>query len=207
MSYSDKFTEKEIKVFNKIFDLLDSLYKQDNPDCGELDKIYRGFTELLANYNIVEERSENDESLNEDFKPYLMTLREFLNEFDFDVYKSKDDNGEVTYKLRDTQGANLGDIESESFYDIDSIVDRLDIYYNDYIISDVEDNLKDLASHSAGYDILDKWNESHSYKDMYDYLIELQAKYPDASISPLYLNLLYYIINPDKLVDDAEFED
>ena len=58
-----------------------------------------------------------------------MTLREFLNEFDFDY--EKDENG--NYKLIDLQRVNLGGIEQEEFSSIPEIVNRLDTYYGDYI--------------------------------------------------------------------------
>jgi hypothetical protein len=51
----------------------------------------------------------------------LEEKKHLVSNCDFTIYKN--DNG--YYQLLDTQGANLGDIESEEFEDIDSIVDRL----------------------------------------------------------------------------------
>lgn len=65
-----------------------------------------------------------------------MTLREFLNEFDFDYEKDQDGN----YKLIDLQGAYLGGIGSEVFTNIPEIVDRLSTYYTDYIYQAIIDN-------------------------------------------------------------------
>ena len=63
-----------------------------------------------------------------------MRLRTFLEYFDFD-YRYEGDE----IALIDQTGANLGNIESERFPkdDLLSIVDRLDIYYKDYIFDDL----------------------------------------------------------------------
>lgn len=52
---------------------------------------------------------------------------------EFDVVRQKENNI-LEYRLVDLQGANLGGIEDETFYSIDSIIDRLDIYWEDYKI-------------------------------------------------------------------------
>ena len=220
MNYSDKFTEVEIKAFNEIFDILDSLYKQPNPNVEELDKVYRGFAELLDEYDTEDDPESGvpstlempnvEEKLNEGVNIEPLTLKEFLHEFDFDVYKMKNANGETIYKLVDDQGANLGNIESEEFHSVDDIVDRLDIYYNDYLIEDVEFQLDDLATRVGDDKIVNDWHNLSSYKDIYDYLVDVQEKYCQEDDSPedftYRIEYLYYITNPDKLVDDAEFE-
>lgn len=63
-----------------------------------------------------------------------MKLGKFLEYFEFD-YKIIDNE----IKLIDNLNANLGDIESERFPkdNLSSIVDRLDIYYKDYIFDDL----------------------------------------------------------------------
>lgn len=208
MNYSDKFTQKEIRVFNEIFDLLDSLYNQESPNTRELDKIYKKFTRSLEEYDTD---AEFEESLNEDVKIPPMTLKEFLSEFDFGVYKVRDKSGKVFYKLEDFQSANLGNIEDEKFYSIDDIVDRLDIYYRDYLLEDIEFQLDELAQTVGDESIETKWYDLKSYKDMYDYLQNIQETYcqsDNSSVDFTYkLEYLYYIVNSDKLVDDAEFED
>ena len=72
-----------------------------------------------------------------------MKLTDFLNEFDFDyvVY----DSGYLGFI--DLQGANLGDIESDRYTNdrngVIGMVDRLDIYYRDYIFEEMADDLDD----------------------------------------------------------------
>lgn len=208
MNYSDKFTQKEISVFNEIFDLLNSLYDQENPNIEELDKLYKKFAKSLEEYDTD---APFEESLNEDIKITPMTLKEFLNEFDFSVYKTKDDSGRTIYKLEDLQKANLGNIEDEEFYNVDEVVDRLNIYYNDYLLDDVEFQLDELAQTVGDESIESKWYDLRSYKDMYDYLQDLQETYCQSDTSSVdftyKLDYLYYMANPDKLVDDAEFEE
>lgn len=75
-----------------------------------------------------------------------MTLTEFLSYFDFDycIY----DNGKTKkIGIIDYQGANLGDIDTERFSldekGVLAILDRLDIYYKDYIFDNLENVLND----------------------------------------------------------------
>lgn len=140
-----------------------------------------------------------------------MTLREFVGEFDFDVYKTKDIDGDIVYKLEDLQKANLGNIENEEFADIEVVIDRLDIYYQDYFLDDTEFILDSVASRVNNKDILEKWYDLSSYGDMYRYLIEVQKKYCQYDTCPedftWRIQLLHYIIHPSELTDDAEFED
>lgn len=69
-----------------------------------------------------------------------MRLSEFLNYFDFD-YKIVD--GQMRFV--DLQGANLGGIEEERWCLekglFAGVVDRMDIYINDYVLHDLEEQL------------------------------------------------------------------
>lgn len=68
-----------------------------------------------------------------------MFLIEFLAGFDFSYETDRDREGSKVFRLIDNQGANLGGIEEEDFYSIEQIVDRLDIYYHDYIYEDIRE--------------------------------------------------------------------
>ena len=50
--------------------------------------------------------------------------------------------GKGYYGLYDEQGANLGNINDDTFTDASSIIDRLDMYIHDYIIRDIEEELE-----------------------------------------------------------------
>ena len=54
-----------------------------------------------------------------------------IGEVEFSVIKQC--NG--VYRVKDWQGGNLGNIEYQRFRDIDVIIDRLDVYWNDYSIT------------------------------------------------------------------------
>lgn len=41
--------------------------------------------------------------------------------------------------VKDRQGANLGDIESDAFNTLADVIDRMQIYYNDYILESIEE--------------------------------------------------------------------
>ena len=64
-----------------------------------------------------------------------------LEEFDIDVVEVGDGDWgtSLEFKLIDKQGGNLGNIESEQFDNLASIIDRLDIYHNDYLYKSFEE--------------------------------------------------------------------
>jgi len=73
-----------------------------------------------------------------------MLLSDFLNFFDFDYAVV---NGQI--RLIDTQGANLGGIDQDRF-DFTSqgksaLVDRLEIYINDYIVTELVEKLEEIG--------------------------------------------------------------
>ena len=105
-----------------------------------------------------------------------MTVTEFLNEFDFDyeVVQSEEFDGPC-WKLTDLQYANLGNIEEEEFFDIVSIVDRLETYYDDYIL--------EVGATSDDYNVL---------------LEEVIKEDPNDWRIPI----IYYILHPNELIVD-----
>ena len=119
-----------------------------------------------------------------------MTLREFLNYFDFDyeVYNDKPydyPNGYIS--LIDLQGANLGNIESEKYSNdkqgVNSIIDRLDTYYQDYIFTGIEEVLEE----EYGID-----TENMNWKDLYNKVIEMKLNYG--------MDVMPYIFGEKELV-------
>lgn len=57
----------------------------------------------------------------------------------FDLEIGKDENGDNVFKLVDNESANLGDIESDEFYDLATVIDRLEGYHNDYYYREFEE--------------------------------------------------------------------
>ena len=90
---------------------------------------------------------------------YTKLFEEFLDLIEFTLvkhknpvlvleYKDLDGNDVVdehngVWSLHDRQGANLCDIEQDRFDNARQIIDRLDIYTNDYIIRAIEEYLED----------------------------------------------------------------
>ena len=81
----------------------------------------------------------------------------FLNITEFRLLKHNDG----TFSLKDRQCANLGDIEDDRFTSASEILDRMDIYIQDYLITDIEDALNE-ESITIDCD----WTEYEKYRDL-----------------------------------------
>ena len=88
---------------------------------------------------------------------YEKLFDEFLSITEFRLLKHKDG----TFSLEDQQCANLGDIEDDRFASASEILDRMDVYIQDYLIEDIEDAL-DEASIAIDCD----WKEYGKYRDL-----------------------------------------
>lgn len=73
----------------------------------------------------------------------INTVKDILDLEDFDVDVVEVADGDwgtsLEFKLIDKQGGNLGNIESEQFDNLASIIDRLDIYHNNYLYKSFEE--------------------------------------------------------------------
>lgn len=81
---------------------------------------------------------------------YEKLFDEFLDLTEFRLIKHQNDYNEYTdeyghWSLIDLQGTNLGDIEGDRFKSAAHILDRMDIYINDYIIEDIEECLDEKS--------------------------------------------------------------
>lgn len=84
----------------------------------------------------AEEKPEEDKWTND--------FIELLDLIEFDLEKHDDADEDEKWSLIDKQGANLGDIEGDRFGDASGILDRLNIYIEDYIIDDLDRILNGL---------------------------------------------------------------
>lgn len=69
---------------------------------------------------------------------------EFLELTEFTLIKHKPNDYEydpARWSLKDKQGANLGDIEYDRFVNAEGILDRMEIYIEDYIATPIEEEL------------------------------------------------------------------
>ena len=88
---------------------------------------------------------------------YEKLFNEFLDLTEFRLLKHKDG----TFSLEDRQCANLGDIEDDRFASASEILDRMDIYIQDYLIRDIEDALDEKS-----IEIDCVWGEYGKYRDL-----------------------------------------
>ena len=88
---------------------------------------------------------------------YEKLFNEFLDLTEFRLLKHKDG----TFSLEDQQCANLGDIEDDRFTSASEILDRMDIYIQDYLIRDIEDALDEKS-----IEIDCVWGEYGKYRDV-----------------------------------------
>lgn len=118
-----------------------------------------------------------------------MTLREFLEAFEFG-YTTEVRGNRTVYKLFDYLGVNLGGINQEKFDSIEDIVDRLGIYYHDYIFTELEEEF--------GYD----------GEEYYPDILKWLESYPedgDKYVSILYMKkIVECIVNPELIKEWGE---
>ena len=88
---------------------------------------------------------------------YEKLFNEFLDLTEFRLLKHKDG----TFSLEDRQCANLADIEDDRFASASAILDRMDIYIQDYLIRDIEDALDEKS-----IEIDCVWGEYGKYRDV-----------------------------------------
>lgn len=61
---------------------------------------------------------------------------------DFELKIDKDKDGDKVFKLVDDNSANWGDIESDEFYNLATVIDRLEAYHDDYYFKEFEEKRK-----------------------------------------------------------------
>jgi hypothetical protein len=88
---------------------------------------------------------------------YEKLFDEFLDLTEFRLVKHKDG----MFSLEDRQCANLGDIEEDRFTSASEILDRMDVYIQDYLIADIEDALDEKS-----IEIDCDWEEYGKYRDL-----------------------------------------
>ena len=69
---------------------------------------------------------------------YEKLFDNFMGTIEFALIKYPDD----TWGVRDIQGANLGDIESDRFGNAAGVLDRMNIYIYDYFVRSLEECLE-----------------------------------------------------------------
>ena len=88
---------------------------------------------------------------------YEELFDEFLALTEFRLLKHKDG----TFSLEDQQCANLGDIEDDRFETASEVLDRMDVYIQDYLAAGIEDALDEKS-----IEIDCDWKEYGKYRDL-----------------------------------------
>lgn len=107
-------------------------------------------------------------------KNYTELFEELLDVMDFTLVKYKGNDEEYNpfrWGLIDRQGAYLGDIEWDRFADAEGIIDRLDIYINDYFYTDLEDEIDAYGVDLDGRELPDgaeEWLALRNDQDFYE---------------------------------------
>ena len=135
-------------------------------------------------------------------------LRELLNCIEFDYEIGKDENGKRCIRLIDMQGANLGDIGSEEFDNVEQIIDRCEAYWLDYGMDYVEEFADSLGINWTTWEDIFKDLEIKGLvvpNKTYYTQAELQAKGYDTSgidnpSDGLEVWLLYYLTHPNMVI-------
>lgn len=110
---------------------------------------------------------------------YEKLFDEFLDLTEFRLLKHNDG----IFSLEDQQCANLGDIENDRFTSASEILDRMDVYIQDYIVEELSD-------------VIDE-NGISLEEDTWKGLLECRNKVPGADWD---FDVLDMIINhPDKV--------
>ena len=94
---------------------------------------------------------------------YEKLFKEFIEQIDFKLIKENNE-----FCLLDLQGANLGDIEEDSFTSASCIADRTEIYIKDYFIDDIAELLQERDVEIPIYDTWEDFVEKAKpilYKD------------------------------------------
>lgn len=58
---------------------------------------------------------------------------------DFELKIDKNEDGDKIFKLVDDNSVNWGDIESDEFYNLATVIDRLEVYHDDYYFKEFEE--------------------------------------------------------------------
>lgn len=75
---------------------------------------------------------------------------------DFELKIDKDEDGDKVFKLVDDNSANWGDIESDEFYNLATVIDRLEAYHDDYYFKEFEEKRNpDILSGKVPPDLSD----------------------------------------------------
>lgn len=103
--------------------------------CNEITYALEDLREKLAKYNYeLDEKINPNIEITENEQYVMSFVRDILELEEFDL-----ETEGTLFKLNDCQGWNLWDIEWDRFDNLAEVLDRMDIYHNDYIYEPLEE--------------------------------------------------------------------
>lgn len=139
----------------------------------------------------------------------INVVRQILDseEFNLDVVEVADGDWTTAlmYQLKDLQGGNYGDIENEYFDNLASIIDRMDIYHEDYFYNPFEER-QNVGEHIERND----WDRKILMFLKSDYCTEIlqnisASVYSDYAATGFGLNEDKLSENKEKGIDDLDY--
>lgn len=136
--------EYENKKYSSFEDFLNDYFKntvfkviQTNHSNGDFHDSY-----LAIWYDLNQSKIPNyfDLDLTKYKEHMIQIVIEYLSLCDFSLYLDYADN-QIFFKLKDITDANFGDIEDDSFDNLDQVICRLEMYHNDTIYGDIYDRI------------------------------------------------------------------
>lgn len=112
---------------------------------------------------------------------YRDLFNELIEQYEFEIVKTKDEDGNDCLKLKDLQGGNLGNIEDRKYNDYAEILDDLDTYHNDYLVKYVSDCVYEYCDTDATWQ--DLVNAYFEHIDEFDGDCEWEARMLDLVVN------------------------
>lgn len=66
-------------------------------------------------------------------------FKDLMDLYEFRIYIEKNSSNKNVFKVDDLQGGNLGEIEQDEFKTLADIMDRMEVYHDDYIYESLEE--------------------------------------------------------------------
>lgn len=123
---------------------------------------------------------------------------------DFELKIDKDKDGNKVFKLVDDNSANWGDIESDEFYNLATVIDRLEAYHDDYYFKEFEEKRNpDILSGKILPDLSDgkpfEYDMALSLVDRYDR--DTDEECLDYYVSKMLFHILFKTLSAYRVVE------
>ena len=187
----------------------------NNIICYETNNNFKEQFPNKGGIEVNQKKKTEDYSMQRVSKIFFVQL---LRQYDFDIYIEKDENGKNIFKLKDLQGGNLGNIESEKFHNLADILNRLDIYHYDYIFQPLEEKLEEGEKiENNDWDLIasrflksnkvqEKLSQVYPFNFNDNFDLDITDKLKNYLDKEEFSLIYYYIAKSDILFDNVPYE-